>query len=57
METKRTITDFTTDLLRLRQLLHEGRRLSDAEEVLIKSNVEALLNDIEENLKRRPKLH
>jgi hypothetical protein len=53
METRKSITDFTTDVIRLREILQDGRCLTPAEEMIIKTSLETLLSDLEDNLKRR----
>lgn len=53
MDTRKLLTEFTTDVLRLRDLLQNGRCLTPAEEILLKTSLENLETDLEHNLKRR----
>lgn len=52
METQKQVKAFTTEILRIRQLLQEGRRLTDSEHQILKASLEALLLDLDNNAKK-----
>lgn len=55
METQQQVKAFTKEILRIRQLLQEGRRLTDSEHQILKASLEALLLDIDANSKKAAK--
>lgn len=55
MDRKQPIQAFLKECLRIRQLVQEERRLTDAEYRLLKSSLETLLGDLRNNIKRGKK--
>jgi hypothetical protein len=52
METKKQLRSFTDELLKTRQLLQDGRPLTDSEQHILKASLEALLLDLKANAQK-----
>lgn len=57
MDTHTQVKAFTTEILRIRQLLQEGRRLTDSEHQILKASLEALLLDVDNNARKSAHPH
>lgn len=57
MELHKRVTAFLSEILRMRQMLQEERRLTDSEQQIMKASLEALLLDLETNARNKFKPH
>jgi hypothetical protein len=57
LDTHKQVKAFTTEILRIRQLLQEGRRLTDSEHQILKASLEALLLDVDNNARKSAHPH
>jgi|GEM_PF-6230284 len=57
MELHKRVTAFLSEILRMRQMLQEERRLTDSEHQILKASLEALLLDVEANAKHKSEPH
>ena len=57
METPEQIKAFMTEILRVRHLLQEGRRLTESEYQILKASLEALLLDLDNNARKSSHSH